>query len=82
MAYGIRLSEEALSELRKLDVKNSKRILKKAEQAATNLYFFERLVGREEYELRVVDYRILARVLHEEHQIFVYSIGHRKNIYK
>lgn len=83
MTYEIKLSEEALSELRKLDIKTAKRIIMKLEQTAGNpIHFFERLVGREEYKLRVGDYRILSRVLPKEHLIFVYSIGHRKNIYK
>ncbi|MBI5224039.1 type II toxin-antitoxin system RelE/ParE family toxin [Candidatus Micrarchaeota archaeon] len=83
MAYAIKLSEESLSALRKIDTSSVKRIISKLEQAAENpAHFFERLVDREEYKLRVGDYRILSRVLHQERLIFIYSIGHRKNIYK
>ncbi len=83
MVFKIRLSEEALSELRGLDNQNAKRIIEKLEKAAGDPHhFFERLVGREEYKLRVGDYRLLARILPEEKRIFVYSLGHRKNIYK
>jgi mRNA interferase RelE/StbE len=83
MAFEISLSEEALSELRKLENENVKRIIERLEKTGSNpFHFFERLVGREEYKLRIGDYRLLARILPEEKRIFVYSIGHRKNIYK
>ena len=41
-----------------------------------------RLVGREEYKLRVGDYRVIANILNKEKKVVVRSLGHRKNIYK
>jgi len=76
-------SEEAISELKKLDNNTAKRILDKLDATSANrMHFFERLVGREEYKIRIGDYRILAKIFHNENTIFIQSLGHRKNIYK
>lgn len=83
MSFSITFSEEALAQLRKLDNETVKRILDKIEDASANpAHFFGRLAGREEYKLRVGDYRIIAKVLFTENKIFILSLGHRKNIYK
>lgn len=76
-------SDEALFQLKKLDNSNAKRIIDKLEAAATNpAHFFERLAGREEYKLRVGEYRVIVRWLNTERKIFIMTLGHRKNIYK
>ncbi|MFH0884801.1 MAG: type II toxin-antitoxin system RelE/ParE family toxin [Candidatus Micrarchaeota archaeon] len=83
MTFKIVFSEEALSQLRKLDNASAKRILDRLDSTLANpAHFFERLAGREEYKLRVGDYRILARLLVSDNIVFVLSLGHRKNIYK
>ncbi len=83
MKFQLIFSEEALWQLKKLDNKTAKRILDKLESTTTDpVNFFERLAGREEYKLRVGDYRILARILIVDKKIFVMSIGHIKKIYK
>jgi mRNA interferase RelE/StbE len=83
MTYRFVFSEEALSQLRRLDNKTAKRLLDKLESSAENpARFFERLAGREEYKMRVGDYRIIARVLQSEKRVFIMSLGHRKNVYK
>ena len=83
MTYRFVFSEEALSQLRRLDNNTVGRLLSKLESSANNpARFFERLAGREEYKMRVGDYRIIARVLHSEKRVFIMSLGHRKSIYK
>ncbi|MFH0956837.1 MAG: type II toxin-antitoxin system RelE/ParE family toxin [Candidatus Aenigmatarchaeota archaeon] len=83
MTYQIIFSDEALSVLRKLETKDSERILAKFEAAASNPnHFFERLEGREDYKLRAGDFRALAKIDHENKTIFVVTLGHRKNVYK
>ncbi|HLC68771.1 MAG TPA: type II toxin-antitoxin system RelE/ParE family toxin [Candidatus Bilamarchaeaceae archaeon] len=83
MAYKLVFSEEALSQLRKLDNKIASRIIEKLESAIDHpVRFFHRLAGREDYKLRVGDYRVLVKLLHNEGIIFVLSLGHRKNIYR
>jgi mRNA-degrading endonuclease RelE of RelBE toxin-antitoxin system len=43
------------------------------------LPYFERLKDRQEYRLRVGQYRLIASI--EGKQITILDIGHRKNIY-
>ena len=76
-------SDEALSFLKKLDNKSAERIIDKIEESLDKPeHFFKRLAGREEFRLRIGDYRAIARILKQEKKIFVISIGHRKNIYE
>jgi mRNA interferase RelE/StbE len=83
MTFKFVYSEEALSQLRKLDNATAKRIVDRLDGTLANpAHFFERLAGRDEYKLRVGDYRILARLLVSENTVFILSVGHRKNIYK
>jgi len=81
--HKLEFAHEALRELKRLENKEAKRILEKLKQSAKNpASFFERLVGREEYKLRVGDYRVIANILNKEKKIVVRSLGHRKNVYK
>ncbi len=83
MSFKVEFSEEALSQLKKLDNQAAGRILEKISSSSEEpLHFFERLAGRDEYKLRVGDYRVIARVLQNDKSILIMSIGHRKNIYK
>jgi len=83
MRFKLLFSEEALSQLKKLDNSAAKRILDKLDAACGNpARFFERLVGRDEFKMRIGDYRVIARILHGDGAIFIQSLGHRKNIYK
>lgn len=83
MPYELAFSEEALNNLKKLENQMVKRILDRIEEASKNpAHFFERLAGREEYKLRIGDYRLLAKILQNEEKIFIFSIEHRKKVYK
>jgi mRNA interferase RelE/StbE len=83
MVFTFVFSEEFESQLKKLDNTTVKRILDKLDSTAGSpSHFFERLVGRDEYKIRIGDYRVIARILQNEKTIFVLSVGHRKNIYK
>ena len=83
MAYETIYSDEALSFLKKLDDKEGVRILDKIDDSlAAPERFFKRLSGREEFRLRVGDYRAIARILRQEQKVFIISIGHRKNVYE
>jgi len=76
-------SEEALYQLKKLDNSTAKRIIEKINETLKNpLHFFKRLAGREEYKLRVGDYRIIADIMQKEKTVFIRSLGHRKKMYK
>jgi len=83
MTFELVFSEEALIEIGKVDNDTAKRILDKLEEAAENpTHYFKRLVGREEYKIRIGDYRVIGRVFISESKIFILTLGHRKNIYK
>ncbi|MCI0503641.1 type II toxin-antitoxin system RelE/ParE family toxin [Candidatus Micrarchaeota archaeon] len=83
MTFRLVYSEEALAQLRKLDNPTAKRILDRVDSVLEDpAHFFKRLAGRDEYKLRVGDYRVLARVPVRENTVFIMSLGHRKNIYK
>ena len=44
--------------------------------------YFEKLVTKDYYKLRVGDYRVIADIDKNKVKILVLFIGHRKNIYK
>ncbi|MEK6972569.1 MAG: type II toxin-antitoxin system RelE/ParE family toxin [archaeon] len=83
MGFKLIFSEEASSQLKKMENIIAKRVLVKLDNTKEDPFqYFERLAGREEYKLRVGDYRIIAKIFPNENNIFIFSIGHRKNIYK
>lgn len=83
MAWKIVLSQDAARELASLEKSDAARIAAKLEQAAGEPgRHFERLVGADDYKLRIGDYRIIALLFSEQQTVFVEKIGHRKNIYK
>jgi mRNA interferase RelE/StbE len=42
----------------------------------------KRLKGREEFRIRVGDYRILYAIEHKSRLLTVAAIGHRRNVYR
>lgn len=81
--YEIIFDEEVINFLNKLPVEIKERIFNKIISAKENpLHYFERLVGRTEYKLRVGDYRIIAEIDQSQERINIVVVGHRKNIYK
>lgn len=83
MTFALVYADAVLSQLARLDNAAAKRILDKLDAAREKpLRFFERLAGREEYKMRIGDYRVLAKIMHGEKTILVLGVGHRKNIYK
>ncbi len=81
--WRIEWSQTAIKELYGLERDAIERIVAKLEQAADDpTHHFTRLVGRDEYKLRIGDYRLIAFIIHEADTIFVRNVRHRKNIYK
>lgn len=82
IAFQIQYSSEAVVQLRKLESIAAKRIIKKIESSLNDPHtVFRGLSGRDEYKLRVGNYRIIADIDEANHVIFIRSLGHRKNIY-
>jgi mRNA interferase RelE/StbE len=83
LIYRVIIEEKASESLNRLDIKLKERINAKIEAAMANPHhFFERLMGREDYKLRVGDYRIIAEISEAESLITITMVGHRKDIYK
>ncbi len=81
--YDIIFDPEALEFLEKADKKIAKRIWDKIMSTRSNPHhFFERLVGRQDYKLRIGDYRAIADINDTTKRVEITLIGHRKDIYK
>ena len=81
--YELVFDEKAIEILNNLEKHIKERIYKKILQTKENpLRYFERLSGREDYKLRVGDYRIIADINQSEKLIQITFIGHRKNVYE
>ncbi len=82
MTWKIEFTKEAIRDISKLETKVIDQILSKLEEARKNPHnSFRRLVGYDDFKLRVGDYRVLVLLTHDE-KIIIQKIGHRKNIYK
>lgn len=81
--YKLVIDEEAIKFISKLPKELGKRIYNKITNTKSNpFHFFERLEGREDYKLRVGDYRVVADIDESEKTIKITLIGHRKNVYQ
>jgi mRNA interferase RelE/StbE len=82
MMYNLEWKEHALQNLEKLENSISRRIIKKIEELSENPFSkdIKRLKGRNEFRLRVGDYRVFFSI--EQNTIQILKVGHRKNIYK
>ena len=83
MIYELIYTETALKDLKKLDKRVQERIINALERIQYNPFkYVRKLKGREEYRLRVGDYRVLMRIDKGKLIILIVAVGHRKNIYK
>ena len=81
--YELVFDASALDFLSKLPEDTKERIFNKLVRAKENPFrYFERLSGRDDYKLRVGDYRVIADIDQRTNRIQVTLIGHRKNVYK
>jgi len=81
--YEVFFDPEALEFLWKLDKTLAKRIWDKIIITKSEPHhFFEKLVGRNDYKLRIGDYRVIADINDSSKRIEIALIGHRKKIYK
>ncbi|MBT5021408.1 type II toxin-antitoxin system RelE/ParE family toxin [Candidatus Woesearchaeota archaeon] len=81
--FEIIFDRAAIEFLEKIEKKLAKRIWNKIMSTKENPHrFFDKLVERKDYKLRIGDYRVVADLNDKEKKIEITSIGHRKNIYK
>jgi mRNA interferase RelE/StbE len=83
MPWSIRWSDAAVRDLQRLERGVAQRVVSRLEQAAENPeHFFVRLVGSDDYKLRVGPYRLLAVLSHSEQAILVERVDHRSRVYE
>ncbi len=83
MEFELTFDNEAIDFLNTLPKEMRQRIFRKLQSTKSDPFrFFERLEGRDEYKLRIGDYRAIADIDQRKHTISVLLIGHRKNVYK
>jgi mRNA interferase RelE/StbE len=81
--YEIIFDDKVIEYLEKLQYPTKKRIFKKIISTKENPFrYFESLTGRNEYKLRIGDYRVIADIDQTNKKINVLFVGHRKNVYK
>ncbi len=75
--------KNAVDFLKKIDAKDSNRIVKKIKQISCEVArYIEGLVGREEKKIRIGNYRLFVDYDKKEDELKIYTIKHRKNAYK
>lgn len=84
--YRIRLLNDAIRELERLDKTVGRRVVKRVNWLAENLenVKLESLTGElsDFYKLRVGDYRVLYEILKDEKTIVIHKVGHRREVYR
>ncbi|MCK5030273.1 MAG: type II toxin-antitoxin system RelE/ParE family toxin [Thermoplasmatales archaeon] len=81
--YEVIFDEKAIESLEKLEYKIKERIFRKIiSTKGKPFHYFERLTKRDEYKLRIGNYRVIVDIDKKSEKIKVLIIGHRKNIYK
>jgi mRNA interferase RelE/StbE len=81
--YSVIYDDVSLQNLGKLEKKIRKRIFEKIHSAKENpFHYFEKLTARDEFKLRVGDYRIIADIDEKTKRISILLVDHRKNVYK
>ena len=83
MSYEIRIIRPAEKELNGFPITIQKRIIKRILSLGNNPRprGARKLSGREEYRLRVGDYRILYIIDDKKHTVRIIAIGHRREVY-
>ena len=84
MAYVINLKRSAEKELERLPIEIHDRIVGRLVSLKENPrpVGVKMLRGREGYRIRIGNYRILYIVNDEEKEVEVFSIAHRKEVYR
>jgi len=81
--YSVIYDDIALQDLGKTEKKTRKRIFEKIHSTKENpFHYFEKLTSRDEFKLRVGDYRVIADIDEKTKRISILFIDHRKNVYK
>ena len=84
MAYEVRIISAAEREMNKLPAAVHKRISRRILTLEDNPRprGTKKLSGREEYRLRIGDYRVLYTVDDKNGVVTIFAVGHRREIYR
>ena len=84
MKYGIRLLRSAEKEMEKLPVEIHSRISRRILSLEDNPRpkGAKKLSARDEYRLRVGNYRILYTVSDSDRAVTIIAVGHRREVYR
>jgi mRNA interferase RelE/StbE len=86
MTYQVRILDDAIRDLSRLDKPVARRIVERVRWLAENIESarLETLTGELAgfYKLHVGDYRVIYLILHDEQTLVVNAIGHRREIYR
>jgi len=80
--WTIKWTRRAHKDMDSLDVPVARRVVRRLEQAAGEpARYFERLVGSDDYKLRIGDFRLMAILSYDTKTILVERVDHRSRIY-
>lgn len=84
MAYTVYIKRSAEKELDALPTKVYSRITKQLLTLSQNPRPFgvKKLFSREEYRIRIGNYRILYTINEKEKKVEIVSVGHRREVYR
>jgi mRNA interferase RelE/StbE len=84
MAYLVTLKRSAEKELGRLPGEIHDRVIERliALQSNPRPTGARKLPGREGYRIRIGDYRVLYIINDSERQVEVYSVAHRRDVYR
>lgn len=84
--YRLRILDQAVRELERLDKSTGRRIVKRVNWLAANLdtMKLEALAGDLAgfFKLRAGDYRVIYEIVRDEQMIVIHAIGNRREIYR
>lgn len=84
MAYQVLVKRSAEKELTALPTQSRERIAERLLALEENPRSFDikKLRGQEGYRLRVGDYRVLFTIDDSARLVYIYAVGHRREIYR
>ena len=83
--YSVNVLPSAQREMARLPVKEWKQIARRIDALAENPRFVgsQKLQGsKDRYRASCGNYRVLYRIDDESHEVFVYAVGDRKDVYR
>lgn len=84
MKWRVVVARSAEKELARLSTENQLRVARLIRSLEDNPFpgTAKRLKGREEFRIRIGDYRVLYTVEHNSRLLTVAAIGHRREVYR